>query len=266
MSCRTGRYECSDNCPAEFFLKKSNSGAVAVIAPTDDSFFGYTEYMAEGFFNALWPTPGINAVHPIENAVFGLGDILSTSREWMGYMSYFHNGTLYADSVDYNNYHREIYHLFGDPSMQIYTAKPQSFENVHISVSNGMIRVQTGVPDTKVSFSYPHAELAYTFVGSDVSFPYETSVDSIVVCVDKHNYIPYIQTFNKDVVIQNETISDIRTYLSNRINVGQHVTDAKPQGDVIIQQGADVTMQGGSVVLQPGTYIKKGAQVRINPR
>lgn len=271
MSCHSGEYQHSSNCPTEIFLKKENAGAVGVIAPTDKTLGGLSECLLEGMINSMWPFPGTNVNHPIDSAVYDLGSMLSVSKEWMGYMQVYNDSThlvdyTYNEDPDYYQYTVEVFNLFGDPSMQIYTAKPQSFENVHISVSNGMIRVQTGVPDTKVSFSYPHAELAYTFVGSDVSFPYETSVDSMVVCVDKHNYIPYIQSFNKDVVLQNETISDIRTYLSNRINVGRHVTDAKPQGDVIIQQGADVTMQGGSVTLQPGTFIQKGARVRINPR
>ena len=64
--------------------------------------------------------------------------------------------------------------------------------------------------------------------------------------------------------IQNETITDSRTYVGKNIKVGRNVTSTKPVGDVIIN-GAEVLIQGGDVELQPGTIITN-SNVLINPQ
>ena len=68
----------------------------------------------------------------------------------------------------------------------------------------------------------------------------------------------------KNEYIQNETISDSRTYVGKNIKVGRNVTNTKPVGDVIIN-GADVMIQGGDVELHPGTVITN-SNVLINPQ
>ena len=64
--------------------------------------------------------------------------------------------------------------------------------------------------------------------------------------------------------IQNETITDSRTYVGKNIKVGRNVTNTKPVGDVIINC-ADVMIQGGDVELHPGTIITN-SNVLINPQ
>ena len=88
--------------------------------------------------------------------------------------------------------------------------------------------------------------------------------DSIVICVDKHNYVPCVVTFHPNIRIQNETIDNTRVYAGKDIQIGRNVLNNKPQGNVIIGQDAKVDIHGGNVVLQPGTFIKRGANVRIN--
>ena len=63
--------------------------------------------------------------------------------------------------------------------------------------------------------------------------------------------------------IQNETISDNRTYIGKTIKAGRSVTTTKPVGDVIIN-GANLVIQGGNVELHPGTTIIN-SNVEINP-
>ena len=63
--------------------------------------------------------------------------------------------------------------------------------------------------------------------------------------------------------IQNETITDSRTYVGKNIKVGRNVTNTKPIGDVIID-GADVLFQGGDVEILHGTIITNSSVI-INP-
>ena len=64
--------------------------------------------------------------------------------------------------------------------------------------------------------------------------------------------------------IQNETITDSRTYVGKNIKVGKNVTNTIPVGNVVID-GADVVIQGGNVELHPGTTIIN-SNVQINPQ
>ena len=90
-----------------------------------------------------------------------------------------------------------------------------------------------------------------------------SSWNSVTICIDRHNCIPYIATYHRNEYIQNETISDNRTYIGKTIKAGRSVTTTKPVGDVIIN-GANLVIQGGNVELHPGTTIIN-SNVEINP-
>lgn len=264
---QTGLYDETTNCPAEFFLKKNDAGAVAVIAPTDMAFDGYREYLAEGFVNAVWPTPGINQQHPLNTPVYELGDILAVSREWMGYMKFFDTNTLYMSDTYRYGHQKDSYHLFGDPSMMMYTALPSHYSNVIIRKNGNLLIVDTHEPNTRITFYTPAApdeDYVDSYIGEHVEYHNEILGDSMLICIDKHNFVPYIQAWHYNLYIQNETILDTRSYIGENINIGHHVTSNKPQGNVLIQ-GANLDIQGGNVTLCAGTTIVN-SNVTINRR
>ena len=86
----------------------------------------------------------------------------------------------------------------------------------------------------------------------------------MIICIDRQNCIPHIVTYRRNEFIQNETISDARTYVGKNIKIGRNVTNTKPEGDVAID-GADVVIHGGNVELHPGTTIIN-SNVLINPQ
>lgn len=105
---------------------------------------------------------------------------------------------------------------------------------------------------TRISFYTPSTNQVDSYVGQSIS--YSTTADSIIVCIDKHNYIPFIAHCDKNIYIQNDTINDERYYVGENILVGKNVTTQKEQGEVLIQN-ATVKLQGGEVTLHPGTTI-----------
>ena len=158
---------------------------------------------------------------------------------------------------------KERLHLFGDPSMMIYTNQPIPVTNPSIRVNNNIISVQTTDGDARISFYTPGTTpVVDSYIGSSVD--YATTADSVIICIDRHNSIPYVVTYHKNEYIQNETITDTRTYVGKNIIIGRNVTNTKPVGDVIIN-GADVLIQGGNVVIQNGTTITN-SNVVINPQ
>ena len=143
--------------------------------------------------------------------------------------------------------------------MMIRTETPQEF-SPYIKRSNGVISVNTNCEGTRISFYTPSTNQVDSYIGQSISYP--TTADSVIVCIDKHNYIPFVVNCDKNVYIQNETINDERVYVGENILVGKNVTTLKEQGEVLIQN-ANVKFQGKDVILQPGTTITN-SNVEIN--
>ncbi len=271
MSCHTGAYHHSTNCPAEFFLSKPNVGAVAVVAPSSSTYYGFTEYLAEGIINAMWPNPGINDIHPVDSAFYELGDLMAVSRDWLGYMSWYNDTThQLSDSVLHDesslyHYQRDIFHLFGDPSMQIYTSKPNHFTNATLRREGNTFYVNTNEPDTYVAFYDPDSEESVLYRGSSIQHSFDIeNVNNMYITIYKHNFVPSVLKYSNAIAIQNVTISDQRAFISEQISVGSNVTNEILLGNAIIASGAKIAFEGGNVILHPGTYIERGAQVTIN--
>ena len=86
---------------------------------------------------------------------------------------------------------------------------------------------------------------------------YANPSDSLVICLDRHNYIPFIWDYTKDVYIQNEYIQgEIRDYRGNTIYVGNNVTATKPEGEVNIQN-SHISINGKRLELHAGTRIDR---------
>ena len=154
---------------------------------------------------------------------------------------------------------RRLFHVFGDPSMQIYTASPQKIQTPDVYRIDDTIYVETKDGDARISFYALSTKHVDTYHGTNIS--YQTPSDDVIICVSRHNYIPYIT--NANIYIQNETINNNKTYLGNVVKVGRNVTDKKTQGDVIVNSG-NVSITAKGVEMQSGTKISKGAVFRIN--
>ena len=268
VTCLTGKYT-KNKCFAEAFLKKTNGGCVSIIAASEVSYCGNNDSFCEGMFNAIWPYPGLsyhfpsitnNVNNPNTLSIYDMGSILDYGLYFMSNFGSISTSSEINDRIIYN---REIFHLFGDPSMMIYTNQPVPISNPAIRVNNNTISVQTTDEDARISFYTPGTTpIVDSYLGNSVD--YTTTADSVIICIDRHNCIPYVVTYYKNEFIQNETITDSRTYVGKNIKVGRNVTTTKPEGDVVID-GADVMINGGDVELHSGTTIIN-SNVIINPR
>ena len=191
---------------------------------------------------------------------YELGRILDQGMEYMEEIGL--EGIFGDDNEANSLYTRELFHCFGDPSMMMYTETPSPFYSPIINYVNGNIVVQTyGTrTDNRITFYTPSNSKVDSYVGNYKE--YSTNADSVIICVDRHNCIPYIYTFYKNLYVQNETIQGKHTYVGETIHVGTNVTSTKPTGDVIIQN-ANVKFEGGTVILQPNTTISN-SKVEIN--
>ena len=254
INCRTGKYNETGDCFAEAFLKKEGGGCVGVFAATETSFTGYNDAMALGMFDAIWPNlqPHYHFIFyrkysNISTPIYELGRILDQGLIRMG--------ETFGKRM--SNYKREtwkLFHCFGDPTMQIWTDTPQNFAEPLVFLRNDSIFVHVEDGDCKITFYDKATENAVSYKGNYAG--YANPSDSLVICLDRHNYIPYIWDYSKDVYIQNENIEgEVRFYKGNTIHIGNHVTNTKNTGDVNIQNST-ITIIGKQLDLQSGVYIE----------
>ena len=271
INCHTGRYHESSttDCFAEAFLKKSDGGCVAIYAATGTSFSGYNDALAIGMFNAIWPTPGLRFSFPgdsiLENITpppsptYELGQVLEVG---MARMQETWGAIPETERYKFRlKYTRELFHVFGDPSMQIYTDYPTSIQDPEVCRIGDTIFVKVKDGEARIAFYTPSSNQVDTYYGTNVN--YQTVSDDVVICISRHNNIPYITHSNKLVYIQNEIINNNRDYIGETIKVGRNVTDKKVYGDVIVNNG-NVSITGKRVELQSGTKITQGAVLKIN--
>ena len=113
----------------EEFLRHSNGGAVAIIGATRNS-TDHNDFMMLGAYKALWPDfdpdpplspgslPDIEMAAPLQR----MGQIMSFSKVYMA--------RRYNHDID-RQLSFEMYHVFGDPEMPVWTERPAALTVSH---------------------------------------------------------------------------------------------------------------------------------------
>lgn len=118
VNCLTGRFDYDPNdCFAEAILEL-HGGAPSLIAATELSGTWRNDSLMKGLFDAMWPGiistfPGTTASYPVK--YHRIGDILNYGK---AYLLVAHG----ANSGVRN--HFEIYHVLGDPTLQLWADEP----------------------------------------------------------------------------------------------------------------------------------------------
>lgn len=258
ICCKTGKFDES-NCFCETFLKKENGGCSAIFGATEDGWSGHNDVLAEGIFDAIWPssalwpsipnTNGINTNAP--TPTFRLGQILDQGLRRVD-EAYLGIGLERRTQCTY-----ELYHCFGDPSMMIYTDTPTPFSNASIVRQNGSINVNTGGTTATITYYNRRTGNVESYSGTTHT---HTDDPEISVCISAHNKIPYIDAGT--LYIQNTTLTNNAYYEAKTIKVGKNVTSTQTQGDVNFSQGS-YKLIGDQIELHPGTTISSGTTIEI---
>lgn len=266
INCLTGKFNFTSPCFAESFLRKSNGGCVAIIAATEKSYSGYNDAFACGMFDAIWPSPGLRPNFPNVSSIgtttpaptYTLGQILDQGLLRMA-------ETFGLKSKDYTQYTRELFHCFGDPSMQIYTAIPTSFSGVNISRSeNVSVTLSSGT--ARITFYDQISGEIVSQLGHSAIYETQTP-HNVTICISGHNKIPYISygALQPTIFIQNETIDGFKNFGGATIKVGSDVNADKPQGPVIFNSG-QITLSGSRIEIHPNTTISRNTQFKIESK
>lgn len=129
INCLTGRFD-QETDPAigtdtesfaEATLRQVGGGGVAVIAASRVSSTSRNQFVSQGLFDAYWNDTVIGFNRAIAGAptTFRLGDALLYAKDWL-LTNYPASDSDTIDQI-------EIYHLHGDPTLEVWTEAPRLF-------------------------------------------------------------------------------------------------------------------------------------------
>lgn len=179
---------------SEEFVRQPNGGAIAAIGSTRNSFSGYNDDMLKGFVDAIWPGFDPNFM---SGGLFSLGQVLTYGKVYMA-TQYGYAGTHTRETF-------ELFHLFGDPELAIWTEQPRELDvtyPTHIG-SKGLQKFVINVTDHDTGAPVHHAKVclkkesevyavAYTDPSGGAYFAVNPSTGGeMKITVTKHNYRHY---------------------------------------------------------------------------
>ena len=127
INCASGGFQFPGNPSInERLLQRVGGGAVAVFGDTDNSPTVQNDQLTVGWADAMFPAPvpAFGSSTPLRR----MGEILNAGKAYMASLAA-------ANQQLTGNVYREhlIWHLLGDPSMEIRTATPQSFDTTKLT-------------------------------------------------------------------------------------------------------------------------------------
>jgi len=185
----------SFECFSEEITRRQNSGAVAAIGSTRVSYVDANDVLIQGLIDAVWPDYNITTA---SGGLYKLGQILMYGKAYVA--------NRHGYNADFTNTTYNLYHLFGDPEMDMWTSEPrelhvrhpvkigtQGLQSFFVTVTDS----DTGLPVHQakvclqkddqlhmVSYTDPYG-LAYFDVLS-------YTCGDMNITVTKHNYRPYL--------------------------------------------------------------------------
>ncbi|MCK4385295.1 MAG: hypothetical protein KAW52_03440 [candidate division Zixibacteria bacterium] len=192
----------------EAFQRKANGGAVGVFGHTRVSWSGLNDELCKGLYDGIWTNfdpsyPNIGSTHPIYTPMFRMGAVLNFAKFWVYDKYYLTGGAGYPWGSSYSTTKAtfEMFHYFGDPSMQIWTASPETLDVTHpdtIFLDTSFVSVTVtsgGVPVESVLVCLMNDEIYkrdYTNAQGEVTFSCSTTIEgSLNITTTKHDFRPY---------------------------------------------------------------------------
>ena len=253
-ACHTNAFQWGSYCLSEALLRNANSGILAYVG---SSHYGWYQ----NHIDSLGPSNKLNGEifkRIFSNSNNNYGRIVAEAKNVFKPYCYGYN-FMYRWLLFFVN-------PMGDPEMPIFTTTPQSFSNIVVSNSGGVISVNTNVSDCRICITGRNNNTTF-LVGKDTS----TLSSSVLtngeynVCVTKPGYIPYNVRIgiNQDVYIQNETFATNVGIIAPNVKIGKDVNTTATQGPVTIENGKMNIKLQNEVLIKNNFEVKLGAVLEI---
>ena len=192
INCLTGHFD-NEECFCEHFVRKENGGAVGIFGATRTSYSGYNDWMCRGFYDAMWPD--FDTEQGDDTHLYTLGEMLNYGKAYMA--------NTWGDPWGYERLTFELFHVFCDPSLEIWSALPEDLD-VTYTLSAGEMEVTvtgTGGPveGARVGLSQESGFYANGITSTSGSVVFDTMsaniLEQVTLVASIHDYKPSIQTF-----------------------------------------------------------------------
>ena len=180
----------------EEFVRRPGGGAVASIGATRNSRSGYNDHLVKGFIDAVWP--GFDTT-TASGGLYSLGQIHTYGKV---YMSNFYSYSDFTNQLTF-----ELFHLFGDPEMEIWTSQPSELDVEYPQVIGsggkqsffiGVFHDASGDPIHHAKVCLKQGDTLYVQYTDPAGYAYydinPSSGVSITITVTKHDYTPFQDT------------------------------------------------------------------------
>lgn len=191
-------------------LRVANKGFVATIAHTRVSWSGYNDEIGRGHYDAIFPDfdpdyPNGGSVNPYETAVFKMSQVMNYAKFWV-YDKYIAPGGCppypWSPSESASRTTFEMLHVIGDPTMEVWTAMPQTMTVSHPNTLPGGPSVfevtvtDSGDPIEGALVCLSQENGVYVKGFTDESGTVELEIDDVSdedasLVVTAHNYLYY---------------------------------------------------------------------------
>ena len=265
ITCLTGKFDES-NCFSERLHKKGGGGAVAVIASSEVSISGYNDGFVCGMFDAIYPEPGLRPSFPNGNTsytatshpIYRIGQIMD--------QGFLNMDKSWGPGITYGLYTREVFHIFGDPSMYIRTDVPTEFTDITVKRDPSCVNVTNLSGEGRIAIYDKSKNKVYFTKKTHISYKCDDP-SMVSVSVTGPNKIPFLDLANgdEDIFIQNEKLSLSKNISGKTVKIGSSVTDVKEEGEVVFEKGRYV-ITGDKIYIGPGTKITKESQIKFKNR
>lgn len=220
VACQTGWFdnETDQNNPVtsntdesfcEHFIRNNSDGTAAIIGASRNSVTGYNDFMSLGFIKALWNN--FNPDPPYANTYPDIPDISGNQLWETGQVMNF--GKIYMANAYTNSTFREeafeLYHVFGDPNMNILVEQPGNIsitypENIGGNYDQDFIVTvtdQTAEPlnNAVVSLCDVTGNLVgaqMTNAGGEARFSSSFIGNTLTLTITADEFIPRVETIN----------------------------------------------------------------------
>jgi hypothetical protein len=154
----------------------------------------------------------------------------------------------------------------GDPSLEIWTGNPQSFQQIRIDEVGDSLRIITEEEDYYISIVSELGELVDVVESSGHNVFFDKPENNGYIVINKHDYIPYVIQYDTQTsYIQNTTFSNGTYYYDNSpLSVGYDVTNTISFGNVIVNPKVKLQINNHTqTIIKNGFEVKKGAELII---
>ena len=192
LNCQTGQFH-STECFCEEFVRKEGGGCVAIFGASRTSYSGYNDWLCRGFYDARWPD--FDTEFGDDTELYTLGEMLNYGKVYMA--------NTWGDPWGYEDITFEMFHLFCDPTLEIWTALPEDLDATYTMTSEEITVTVSGpsglvggalVGISQESGFYARGvtdstgKVTLSIIGGDIE-------EEVTLVASAHDYKPFISTF-----------------------------------------------------------------------